>query len=668
MEPHKDINKKISDPDIKALSPLGDKRYIIAGTHNAMGMGDVTHLVTILGPTFLQTFSDRVRIAPPKENKDDKSAFEIIYAPIVIDKVNVLLNVITLFQTQGILTTLPDWKGKPITSDNISAILRDKEDVLAYLQQITKENPHVHIIPMQFDTPEGKSEAFANYLSKTEGGELLQAQANHACFFPSISAPGGQFVTPLLQTSFGEHGGLRGEKKDSIISHYMGFSRSEYGVFMEHPERLMLAPKPDRDFSGEDEKILQRKVLELKDLSDKSYLTSLMGEEKDESNFLRNNLFIPGYFQNKFATAVSICGLAITPEAKKYSGVVFHMNGFDEKLLNKRLLAEHGIAKIEIQNAPPKDKKVIDLKQEGFEVTGEERTLKIMNGYRLNDKDYAKLYKIAQCFAGSSGDTSLQMILSNGLIPIYQVRRWKEDFVKDFSKMAEAIKYPESDSFNLDDPDPASLIRFGKQLEIDDEKLNEEAKTIPKVSETLASCFTPHSIQCWKLLIDTIQKEYNFAAKVPEFLCQGIAYSHLYQYIINGENKKAEEILEKFFNNKSDPVKLHQDDLFGICNRALYTNQPRIAAFVCHYAAKSRGIDLLSQLKSHDFFAKHQGALDEYYREYKESPRADDVSARALSEQSILARKRTRSDDKAAPDDAPASPKVKKPSSSSPPP
>lgn len=197
---------------------------------------------------------------------------------------------------------------------------------------------------------------------------------------------------------------------------------------------------------------------------------ALQEKSKTESicdEFLKDNLFVPSYIQHdKIAIVNFINTVTASYLSVPYRSVVFFTNkeGVDYKILKtaagngylsdlvKKIIITTKDGEIEIPNPNAKSNA---------------KTVRLVVGYRIpDDNDYKKLFHCAQYFAGCSGDKSLELVLSNGLIPLFVPHNEeKEAFIKDISKVDKRFKLVEHIIDNqylyflaLQETDP-SLIR-----------------------------------------------------------------------------------------------------------------------------------------------------------------------------------------------------------------
>jgi hypothetical protein len=200
---------------------------------------------------------------------------------------------------------------------------------------------------------------------------------------------------------------------------------------------------------------LNVKAKSLADIDDKPYLCRLfkcdekqLSQEKAKQ-FLQDNLLVPGYMQDTAGRYVFIQSVACSEIAKSYkSSVTFHVNNWQElqipekfiKSLDVKALVAAGFAAVEI------NEKLFPLTSSDNSAaaamqTAPQKTLRIISNHLIkNDKSYEAIYAAAQFIAGCSGDNTLQLVLSKGLVPFYQPRLWKLDFIEKFILYIKSIK------------------------------------------------------------------------------------------------------------------------------------------------------------------------------------------------------------------------------------
>lgn len=219
----------------------------------------------------------------------------------------------------------------------------------------------------------------------------------------------------VLNIVIGEHGMAPPKISPHTIVTSMGFARNALG--------LLLEDKPC---------VQAEKYQFLASITDKDYLSILTGHSTPPSNeeleaickeFLQKNLLVPCFFQHPQALMTAIISIS-QAFLDDYEGIVFHLSGC-------------------------KDTDLTPLLKDNFEVIEEDaietvvehslssKKIRILYGFRLNDSDYGALLSSAQKIMGCSGDKSLESALLRGLVPFYEVRPWKKEFVDSFIDLVE---------------------------------------------------------------------------------------------------------------------------------------------------------------------------------------------------------------------------------------
>jgi hypothetical protein len=320
---------------------------------------------------------------------------------------------------------------------------------------------------------------------------------------------------PIQQTFLAEHGMVF---DNSLRVRGMGFSVHENGLLLKKPECTTL----------------DQKANELAKMGNKAYLAALLGvAESTELSpvqtkaFLEKTLFVPGYFQDKNANTAFIQALACSPLAKTYPALALHLNGkaFKKEDLDLKLLAEHGIDSVEI-NRPGQTAELIKL----TEGTGTRR-LRLFSDYWLDDEDYQRLYKVAQGLGGCSGDKSIEYCLSNFLLPIYEVRKWKKRFADDFKKIAELYSNGNT-----------KITQFFDLLL----KLEEvyPGKSLQELSLQLSQLIDADFIAQWKIIIEKLHEKHNYYDKLPQFFFESITPRALIEQLKNRQFQEVAESLQ----------------------------------------------------------------------------------------------------------------------------
>lgn len=247
----------------------------------------------------------------------------------------------------------------------------------------------------------------------------------------------------------------------------------------------------------------KRNVVAFQALEDKAYVSqfnrvAVLAYNLDE--FLDNTLFVPGYIQDECAMMYFILSIASSEVAKKYpNGLIFHINtselDFCSNMFLLDVLKKHDYRSLIIRKKGVPEFK-LDLTYSST------RDLIILIGWKLSENDYGNLYKMAQVFAGCSGDNTLNMTLSNGLIPFYDKRKWKKDFVREFFHFLVMFrqKHPE-----VRDEYISAIINLPYYYGVGGDFFPYLAQT-----EQLASKITLKATRSSQAIIQYIQRELDF--------------------------------------------------------------------------------------------------------------------------------------------------------------
>ena len=456
------------------------------------GLGDFGHLVDIVRPEYLSKTLQTHQLQP-------------IYIIFCQAKTNVINYIIDGLCENGILSS-----ESPIEAFN------DTINLEIYLQKINDTHPHLHIITY-INKKQGEACDFNQYL---QTNAHLKQQLNTAAAILHISTRTEKLAAittlPAMEFFLGEHD-ASARINLSITPRCMGFNEGQFGLLLQNHETLHL----------------REKARLLIQLQNKNFLTDLIGQsnvsEEEAENFLRQNLFIPGYMQNKGAATIFITSIAASIPAKTYKNVVFYLNSdtfFISSLI--KLLRSHGYSEIHIKRSG--NDAIIHKLNKNASI--ESKIVKIYANYWLSNKDYASLYRIAQLFGGCSGDKSLEMVLSNNLVPFYETRPWKLFFASSFKQLAN--RYTNNNAV-------LNFITFLTLLEIK----SKSEYSVAELTNQMAECINhPDFFTHWSSLIKQIQSKHNFYDHVYLFIAESIYFNDLYLAITTKQNDTAMKLLD----------------------------------------------------------------------------------------------------------------------------
>lgn len=270
-------------------------------------------------------------------------------------------------------------------------------------------------------------------------------------------------------------------------------------------------------------------------------LLGVTSQEKSEIQnqcdvFLQDNLFVPSYLQHGKVEIVNFINtVAASSLSVQYKSIVFFLNkeGVDYETL--RAAADKGYFSDRVKEV------VVVTKDGEMEIPNPNakstaKTVRLVVGYRVpDDNDYKKLFHCAQHFAGCSGDKSLELVLSNGLIPLFVPHNEeKESFIKDISKIDKRFKLVEKIIYNnylyffaLQETEPSNIKkRFFPNVEMIDLQLFEYK--IDKAS-------FPDSIKQWIEL--NVRSGVELSEKQQDVLIEEFVM-HLFPALMKAEIKR----------------------------------------------------------------------------------------------------------------------------------
>lgn len=586
-------------PDAFFKSP-GPKNILFAcGIAN--GMGDLGHLIDTAGKKTLDThFSDVKTYWGEKYSIGTKPSdtFSPVYLLVTTsedppEKIK-----------QIILSVIENSIAKQIThypADYKSALDFMEKNLVDYIAQLMLENPNFHLIwvnkeyAAKFNIAEKKdydmerpSTFLQSYLEQEGNGLKQQLKQCRGIAYASIfnlKRIMHQYLQPgVAKTLIAEHESALGGMLDiSVHCKHLGFNPN--GVFLHHFPHYTLGQKAEL----------------LTQFTNRSFLKDLVGEEKSEVSpasaheFLKQNLFAPGYFHTIWGTVLFVQSLAISALATPYQNCVFLINEklFNKDLLDKELLAKKGFTEIVLMN----NGKITDTIS--IKAGSQGKKIILMSGYQLNDHDFDLAYQIAQVTAGCSGDKTLEKALSHHLIPFYERDHWKRRVVEGLLEVVD--KHKDSLTTEMDDEKSATVAianlkefinlytEIGKRtITVWSDDKNTQFET-SKVSKQIAALLTPELMKIYDKLIEILHKKYNFFDQLTDEITTLIAINRLYEAIIEGNDVLAKKILEPY---TKDSMKL-----FYMIDRAYCNHMNEIGEFIKkHYGDMRHKEESISEL------------------------------------------------------------------------
>lgn len=202
----------------------------------------------------------------------------------------------------------------------------------------------------------------------------------------------------------------------------------------------------------------QQKRPDLKAMHNKAFLRTLWGQESpatatdkkeqgerkeqqefDEKQFLEKTLLIPGYFNREpkmvaqFMSTVANADLTqpfneyvfVLNKGNTFSNMQDYLEGLSTQIKSIQIMTKEGdkVVKRSIENP-------------NYDPKGKQVTVRVLEGFWLDDHDFDILHQNTQLFAGLSGDKSLERVLSYGEIPLPQIRLYKYELYRNLATMA----------------------------------------------------------------------------------------------------------------------------------------------------------------------------------------------------------------------------------------
>ncbi len=491
----------------KAAALADEKKNILFACLMHSGFGDLGHLIDIASPDTLNKLPIPIKRNTPRH-----------YNPIYLIAANKQ-------SKQRIVESLISAK----IADEINHPDKYKNSQFEeYLAEFYSQNPHIFIVanisPGSIGHGFSPTKQFSNDINQLieKRTSFNNALKNVVCYF-DISAPlpfyvcyeeKGKYI-PVYQTLFqAEHYSGFGTP-NTIFNSSLGLGNSYRGFLL----------KPAAALSKNDRMGL------LKKFGNKQYVQDLLeldskGIEHSETfhnsatHFLDKTIFIPAY-NAKLDTILAMVGHSKLFENRE--ALIVHTN--DDPSCNIRHFVQNNVfLSVKIIN----NGKTTEFKCEN---ALSNKKLIILCNYQLKDEDYDTLFKVAEFFAGCSGDKTLEKCLSYGLVPFYNTPSYKKclaTFLENFSK-----QYSKKDL----------LITFsGRDSDAIDTRLT---------PDVLAKSIDDDFINDWKKLIAAIQKENNFFDLLPSMLAHGIIFNELKNSVCNNDQKSSADYL-KLFNAHED--------------------------------------------------------------------------------------------------------------------
>lgn len=350
--------------------------------------------------------------------------------------------------------------------------------------------------------------------------------------------------------------------------------------------------------------------------------TESKGDTEACETFLKQNLFIPCYFQHNNAAIINFMNIAsLSPLSKDYPSICFFVNNVDTKSLEKALklgLFSKKIKKIIIRTK--------DGEKEFINPNADQdaRDLKLVSGFRVkDDKDYNDLFHCAQYFAGCSGDKTFEKTLSNGLVPFFIPHNMgKTSFLQDSVKFNRLFE---------------NVLQMGNLNDLLQTGLDADFRTLQDAEEILSKLKIPESefpdiIKKWKSTTltgkpfehDGVTYEAHYSEKIKNKLVDAFLEMLLDETGKKLSDEESKEFIEKFINSATDenPEILKEflkknaiedgSELFAIANNvaeAIKNNKPiklNRVKYKCEFSPDvTKRLEILLQHEIFSIIAKH---------------------------------------------------------------
>lgn len=332
-----------------------------------------------------------------------------------------------------------------------------------------------------------------------------------------IKKPGMQCVT------LGEHGGAsvdmgydRNDKSkisptvftNNTSIRNMGFSQKHHGIFIKPP------------------KILSSKAQSLSKIQDIKFLQLLLKsrstafDEKQMSEFLKTSMLIPGYLQGGPGSFIMICLSILGSDIARrqnFNEVVFVVNkgNYAEERFSISTLKTFRVKKLEVIDIHSQTDNDFKASTKTIQVSPQGITLRIIQNYRLQaDDDYENLVKSAHLY-GCSGDKTLEMAISNKIIPIFQAKAYKGSFLKELTRVIQA--------FEKQDPQK-SVSKFFDMLKFLTPQIYRQCSDEVRyaIPRNIAKELNFDFLQAWPKVVEHLHQHHNFYTALPLIIKQTV--------------------------------------------------------------------------------------------------------------------------------------------------
>lgn len=520
---------------------LGDdpavvKNILLINKVQGDGLGDLGHLVDIARA--MQVYGTL-----PQQ---DGLGNPLQYQPILY----IILSKATPKRLRFVLQSLID--NELIDNRGNPYDIRDNKSLLAFLAFIHKKNPHFILNHSEMRHKE-YSDRNALNIPTTRLDKTLELAAT--CVISYCDEEVRDFAWEITIenacscTQIFEHGKNARIHRSVPLSHFdhvysMGLAPREVG--------LLLSPQPHLD--------LTEKQLLIKQMHNQKFVMDLLDNQPVSNDAMMYTFFVPCYWQKQIVGwgPSIIQTLATAPIAKDYKDIVFYVNDPRFMDFDENVLKTHGFNKIVIGN-----------QVSSIPGASGDRCLRILNAssYHLDNHDYETLPKLATFFGGCSGDKTLERVLSNHLIPLYEEPRIQKVIIDSFIELAKLYL-----------PNPENIVTYLKNLQ-----------TFNASPAELATKIDANFIAQWDLLIDKIYENHNCYEHLPEIMRKAInvndffcnRFTNFKNHLDLGRYAEAVETIHQ--------ARLDFFDLMSIIrNQLLYNRDNQYAAFIYQYVISTR--------------------------------------------------------------------------------